>query len=72
MFVYGGVVYAQKNFMVLTLKNCIEPPSYASTAYVVASYGPRFCSTVSFWATYKNFLGKWFTAPPSKKLPVRL
>ena len=24
----------------------IEPLSYASTAYVVASYGPRFCSTV--------------------------
>ena len=33
----------------LTLKNCysIEPPSYASTAYVVASYGPRFFSAVS-------------------------
>ena len=52
--------YAQ-NWDVLTLKNCysIEPPSYASTAYVVASYGPRFLSTVSlkvgqlariFWA----------------------
>ena len=40
--------YAQ-NWEVLTLKNCysIEPPSYASTAYVVASYGPRFFSTVS-------------------------
>ena len=24
----------------------LEPLSYASTAYVVASYGPRFCSTV--------------------------
>ena len=47
MFVYGDVVYAQ-NWDVLTLKNCysIEPPSYASTAYVVASYGPRFFSTV--------------------------
>ena len=32
--------YAQ-NWEVLTLKNCysIEPPSYASTAYVVASFG---------------------------------
>ena len=40
--------YAQ-NWEVLTLKNCysIEPPSYASTAYVVASYGPRFFYTVS-------------------------
>ena len=36
MFVYGVVVYAQKNF------TGIDP----STAYVVASYGPRFCSTV--------------------------
>ena len=45
MFVYGDVVYAQ-TWQVLTLKNCIEPLSYASTAYVVASYGPRFFSTV--------------------------
>ena len=36
MFVYGDVVYAQ-TWQVLTLKNCIEPFSYASTAYVVAS-----------------------------------
>ena len=35
-FVYGDVVYAQ-TWQVLTLKNCIEPFSYASTAYVVAS-----------------------------------
>ena len=27
---------------------------------------------VKIWATCKNFLGKWFTAPPEKKLPVRL
>ena len=45
MFVYGDVVYAQ-TWKVLTLKNCIEPLSYASTAYVVASYSPRFFSTV--------------------------
>ena len=62
-----------QNWEVLTLKNCysIEPPSYASTAFVIASYGPRFFSTV-FWATCENFLGKWFTAPLAKKLPVRL
>ena len=45
MFVYGDVVYAQ-TWQVLTLKNCIEALSCASTAYVVASYGPRFFSTV--------------------------
>ena len=45
MFVYGDVVYAQ-TWQVLTLKNCIEALSYARTAYVVASYGPRFFSTV--------------------------
>ena len=60
MFVYGDVVYAQTwEVHVLTMKNCIEPPSYASIAYVVALYGPRFFSTVSlkfgqlariFWA----------------------
>ena len=37
---------SKKTSQVLTLKNCIEPLSYASTAYVVASYGPCFCSTV--------------------------
>ena len=34
---------SKKTSQVLT---CIKPLSYASTAYVVASYGPRFCSTV--------------------------
>ena len=65
--------YAQ-NWVVLTLKNCysIEPPSYASAASVVASYGPRFFSTVRLGkirATCENFLGKWFTAPPGKNFP---
>ena len=36
MLVYGDVVYAQ-TWQVLTLKNRIEPFSYASTAYVVTS-----------------------------------
>ena len=27
---------------------------------------------VKIWATCKNFLGKWLTAPPGRKLPVRL
>ena len=63
MFVYGDVVYAQ-TWQVLTVKNCIEPFSYASTAYVVAS---ALISVQLFWATCKTFLGKWFTAPPGKK-----
>ena len=45
MFIYGDVVYAQ-TWPVLTLKNCIEPLSSASMAYVVAWYGPSFFSTV--------------------------
>ena len=59
--------------LVLTLKNRIEPPSYARTAYVVAIW-PSFLfdSFVKFWATCEAFLGKWFTTPPSKKFPVRL
>ena len=36
ILVYGDVVYAQ-TWQLLTLKNCIESFSYASTAYVVAS-----------------------------------
>ena len=71
MFVYGDVVYAQTwEVHVLTMKNCIEPPSYASMAYVVALYGPRFFSTVSlkFGQLARIFLGKWFT-PPVKNCP---
>ena len=51
--------------LVLTLKNCVEPPSYARTAYVVAIW-PSFLfdSFVKIWATCEMFLGKWFTAPP--------
>ena len=37
---------SKKTSQALTVKNCIEPLSYASTAYVVTSYGPPFCSTV--------------------------
>ena len=51
--------------LVLTLKNCIEPPSYARTAYVFAIW-PSFLfdSFAKIWATCEIFLGKWFTAPP--------
>ena len=56
--------------LVLTLKNCIEPPSYTITAYVVAIW-PSFLfdSFVKIWDTCKNFLGKWFTAPLGKNFP---
>ena len=50
--------------LVLTLKNCIEPPSYARTAYVVAIWPSfHFDSFIKIWATCEIFLGKWFTAP---------
>ena len=59
--------------LVLTLENCIEPPSYARKAYVVVIWRSfLFDSFVKIWATWKIFLGKWFTAPPDKKIPVRL
>ena len=57
--------------LVLTLENCIEPPSYARTAYVVVIW-PSFLfdSFVKIWATCEIFLGKRFTA--GKKVPARL
>ena len=63
--------------LVLTLKNCIEPPSDASTAYVVAIWTSfLFDSFVKIWATCETSFGKWFKAPPpflpSKKFPLRL
>ena len=59
--------------LVLTLKNRIEPPPYARTAYVVAIWPSfHFDSFIKIWATCEMFLGKWFTAPPGKKFPVRL
>ena len=53
--------------LALTLENCIEPPSYARTAYVVAIW-PSFLfdSFVKIWATCEIFLGKRFTEPWSK------
>ena len=54
--------------LVLILKNRIEPPSYARTAYVVAIW-PSFLfdSFVKIWASCEISLGKWFTAPPLAK-----
>ena len=68
MLVCGDVVYAQI-WQVLTLKNCLEPLLYASTAYFAAwLYFPIDCF-VKIWATCKNFLGKWATAPLAKNCP---
>ena len=57
----------------LTLKNCIEPPSYARTAYVVAIW-PSFLfdSFVKIWATCEVFLANGLPPPHGKKFPVRL
>ena len=62
---------SKKTSQVLTLKNCIEPLSYPSTAYVVAS-GMALVSVRLFCKNLGNlqefFLGKWFTAPPWQKI----
>ena len=65
-FVYGDVVYAQ-TWQVLTLKNCIEPFSYASTAYVVASAlvsVQLFCKNLS---NLQTFFGQMVYRPPWQK-----
>ena len=63
MFVYGDVVYAQI-WQVLTLKNCMEPFSYASAAYVVASalVSVRlFCKNLG---NLQKFFGQMVYPPP--------
>ena len=71
MFVYGGVVYAQKNF------TGIDPEKLYRATFI-CQYGLCCCIVwpsflfdcfVKIWATYKNFLGKWFTAPLAKNCP---
>ena len=65
-FVYGDVVYAQ-TWQVLTLKNCMEPFSYASTAYLVASalVSVRlFCKNLG---NLQTFFGQMVYRPPCKK-----
>ena len=67
MFVYGDVVYAQ-TWQVSTLKSCIEPFSYASTAYVVASAlvsVQLFCKNLS---SLQNFFGQMVYRPPWQKI----
>ena len=58
--------YAQ-NWEVLTLKNCysIEPPSYASTAYIVASFGlVSFLLFREKLGNLREFFGQIVYRPP--------
>ena len=67
MFVYGDVFYAQ-TWQVLTLKNCMEPFSYASAAYVVASalVSVRlFCKNLG---NLKKLFGQMVYRPPWQKI----
>ena len=67
MFVNGDVVYAQ-TWQVLTLKNCMEPFSYASTAYLVASalVSVRlFCKNLG---NLQKFFGQMVYRPPWQKI----
>ena len=56
--------------LVLTLKNRIEPPSYARTAYVVAIW-PSFLfdSFVKIWATCECFWANGLPPPLAKNFP---
>ena len=56
--------------LVLTLKNCIEPPSYARTAYVVAIW-PSFLfdSFIKIWATCEFFWANGLPLPLAKNFP---
>ena len=67
MFVCGDVVYAQ-TWQVLTLKNCMEPFSYASTACLVASalVSVRlFCKNLG---NLQKFFGQMVYRPPWQKI----
>ena len=66
-FVFGDVVYAQ-TWQVLTLKNCIEPFSYASTAYVVASALVSVRLFCKHLGNLPKFFGQMvYPPPPGKK-----
>ena len=62
--------YAQ-NWEVLTLQNCysIEPPSYSSTAYVVASFGlVSFLLFRKHLGNLREFFGQIVYRPPWQKI----
>ena len=67
MFVCGDVVYAQ-TWQVLTMENCMEPFSYASTAYLVASalVSVRlFCKNLG---NLQKFFEQMVYRPPGQKI----
>ena len=69
-FVYGDVVYAQ-TWQVLTLKNCIKPLSYASTAYVLLLHHMALVSFRLFCKNLGNlqdFFGQMAYRPPWQKI----
>ena len=69
VWVYGDVVYAQWSRELLILKNCIESSSYASTTYVVASYGPRFFSNfLEKFGHLREFFGQMVYRPRWQKI----
>ena len=74
MAIFPNVCLWQRSLcsnLVLTLKNCIKPPLYASMAYVVVIW-PSFLfnSFIKFWATCEIFLGqKVYRTPLAKKFP---
>ena len=66
-------LYAQ-NWEVLTLKNCysIEPPSYASTAYVVGSFGlVSFLLFRKHLGNLREFFGHMVYPPPPRQKIAR-
>ena len=68
MFVYGDVLVYAQTWQVLSLKNCIEPLSYAGTAYVVASAlvsVQQFCKNLS---NLQKFSGQMVYRPPWQKI----
>ena len=68
--VYGDVVYAQ-TWQVLTLKNCIKPLSYASTAYVLLLHHMALVSFRLFCKNLGNlqdFFGQMAYRPPWQKI----
>ena len=67
MLVYGDEVYAQ-TWQVLTLKNCIEPLSYASTAYFVCLALVSFRLFCKNLGNLQEFFGQMDYRPPWQKI----
>ena len=57
------------SYLAFTLKNCIEPPSYASTAYVVEIW-PSFLfdSFAKTLGHLREFFGQMVYRPPCQKI----